>query len=82
MSETDAIAAECHAIRGLLDAFLSGELAAESEAVVREHLATCEDCRRLHADMRRVRDKLRRAVRSDVAPDALRDSILRKIRGE
>jgi anti-sigma factor (TIGR02949 family) len=82
MSEIDAIAAECRAIRGLLDAYLSGELTEESGFAVRTHLATCDECARLHEGMGRVRAKLREAVRSDVAPDSLKDSILKRIRGE
>jgi mycothiol system anti-sigma-R factor len=82
MREAEGVAFECREVRGRLDAFVSGELAPVACRSVRAHLDECGDCDRLHRDMRRVRDRLRRAVHGDEAPDALREAVLRRLRGE
>jgi hypothetical protein len=82
MGETEGVAIECRGVRPLLDALLSGELAVDTGMLAYAHLAACDDCARLFDDMSRIRAKLKRAVRADAPADSLRESILRRIRGE
>lgn len=44
---------DCRQIRGLLPAYLDGELAQATRTEIEEHLATCPECRRIANDYRR-----------------------------
>lgn len=82
MSEAEGIGFGCREIRGRLDAYVSRELDPVSDRRVRDHLDVCPTCSRLCEDIERVRGVLRRAVHHDATPDSLRESILRRIRGD
>lgn len=51
--------APCAAIGDLLSGYVDQELTQQQEQRVRIHLDTCEACRRLHADLRNMKEQLR-----------------------
>ena len=71
---------QCRRIRRQLDAYLSNELLVETTSDVLRHLESCEACSRELAARTRVRDALRRAAVSQIAPEELRQSIRRQLR--
>lgn len=52
-------AAPCAAIGDLLSGYVDQELTQQQAQRVRIHLDTCEACRRLHADLRNMKEQLR-----------------------
>ena len=72
---------QCARIRRQLDAYLSNELLVETTSEVFRHLESCEACSRELEARTRMRDALRRAAASQPAPEELRQSIQRQIRG-
>src|SRR5208337_166870 len=71
---------QCARVRRHLDAYLSNELLVETTSEVLRHLESCEACSRELEARTCVRDALRRAAASQVAPEELRQSIQRQIR--
>ena len=71
---------QCERIRRHLDAYLSNELLVETTSEILRHLETCEGCRLELETRARVRDLVRRAATSLVAPEELRLSIQRQLR--
>lgn len=51
--------APCAAIGDLLSGYVDQELTQQQAQRVRIHLDTCEACRRLHADLRNMKEQLR-----------------------
>ncbi|HEY0961688.1 MAG TPA: zf-HC2 domain-containing protein [Pseudomonadales bacterium] len=51
--------APCAAIGDLLSGYVDQELTQQQAQRVRVHLDTCEACRRLHADLRNMKEQLR-----------------------
>jgi len=60
-----------HEKNELISAYLDGELAAEEESAVREHLASCPDCREEHASLRAAKSWLARAPRRAMPPELM-----------
>ncbi len=71
----------CAVVQSRLDAYLDGELGGEAENVIR-HLEFCVGCSEIADAISHAKKLLRRAVRSEVAPDALREQIQKQIRAE
>jgi anti-sigma factor (TIGR02949 family) len=72
--------AVCKRIRPQLDHYLSNELSVETNHEVMKHLEACPACsQELEARMR-VKNLLRRAVQSEIAPPALQQRIEGRIR--
>jgi anti-sigma factor (TIGR02949 family) len=71
---------QCARIRRHLDAYLSNELLVETTSEVLRHLEGCEACSRELAARTQVRDALRRAAASQIAPEELRQSIQCQLR--
>jgi anti-sigma factor (TIGR02949 family) len=71
---------QCERIRRHLDAYLSNELLVETTSDVLRHLESCEACSRELEVRSRVREALRRAVASQIPPEALRQSIQRRLK--
>ena len=71
---------QCERVRRHLDAYLSNELLVETISEILRHLQTCEACARELGTRARVRDLLRRAVASQLPPEALRLTIQRRLR--
>jgi anti-sigma factor (TIGR02949 family) len=71
---------QCERIRRHLDAYLSNELLVETTSDVLRHLESCEACSRELEIRTRVRDALRRVALSQIPPEELRQSILRRLR--
>lgn len=69
----------CVKVRGLLDSYVAGE-AGETRTEVRRHLDTCGACNALVSERERLRALLRRAVRSEPAPEGLRLKVQELIR--
>lgn len=65
----------CDEIRPRLDAYLDGELAERERALLRDHLAGCEDCGPEAAALERLRAGIRRSAPVYRAPAALRSQI-------
>jgi anti-sigma factor (TIGR02949 family) len=65
----------CGNVRRGLDAHLSGELNAAAARETRAHLEGCATCAALLEERQRVRELLRRAVRSVQAPPHLAGAI-------
>jgi len=70
---------QCSRVRRYLDAYLSNELLVETTSDVLRHLESCEACSRELQARTRVRDALRKAVASQIAPEELRQSIHRRL---
>ncbi|MDY6981922.1 MAG: zf-HC2 domain-containing protein [Pseudomonadota bacterium] len=58
-STTTPGSAPCAAIGDLLSGYVDQELTQQQAQRVRVHLDTCEACRRLHADLRNMKEQLR-----------------------
>lgn len=58
-STTKPGTAPCAAIGELLSGYVDQELTQQQAQRVRIHLETCEACRRLHADLRNMKEQLR-----------------------
>ena len=71
---------QCKKIRSYLDSYLNDELLVETNHEVLRHLENCADCARALEDRTRVKSLLQKAVRSNVAPAALRERITQDIR--
>ena len=59
---------QCETIQRYLDSYLSDELLVETNHEVLQHLETCPSCSQTLESRRKVRDGLRRAVRSESLP--------------
>ncbi|MBC8144213.1 MAG: zf-HC2 domain-containing protein, partial [bacterium] len=77
MSERDPHSVESGHVFELLDRALSDELDAADRAIVDAHIVVCASCAHELDELRRVRDALRRAERSETLPDGLADAIRR-----
>ena len=75
MSSIDRHSDACERTLVRLDQYLSGELDAPTEATVSAHIASCASCANELVQMRSVRDALRAADRSVVAPQGLAQAI-------
>jgi len=80
MNDLNFDSKQCERIRRHLDAYLSNELMVETTSEVLRHLESCEACSREMEARTRLRDALRRAVSTQVAPEELRQSIHRRLR--
>jgi mycothiol system anti-sigma-R factor len=72
----------CEEVRPRLDAYLDGELAAEEQVQLREHLAGCGDCGPEVAVLERLREGIRQSAPIYRAPEALRSRIRFALRRE
>jgi anti-sigma factor RsiW len=72
----------CEDARPLLDAYVDAELPAAESAALREHLARCPQCRPEAAALERLRDEIRHAAPSYLAPPGLRAQIRAGLRRE
>ncbi len=63
-----------------MDDFLDRELSAAEVALVREHLAVCEECAHEYAFERSVLDSLRDRLRRVAVPSALVQRVLSRLR--
>lgn len=73
----------CEVVQNRLDAYLDDELADRiAGANIARHLESCPDCRESAESILIGKKLLRRAARNDIARDALREKIQKKIRGE
>jgi anti-sigma factor (TIGR02949 family) len=70
---------QCARIRRHFDAYLSNELLVETMTDILRHLEGCAECTRELEARTRLRDALRKAAASQVAPEALRLSIHRHL---
>ena len=59
MTNTNGDKRQCAAIGDLLSGLLDGELTQQQAQRVQNHLDTCADCKRLHADLRNMKEQLR-----------------------
>ena len=66
----------------MLDAHMDEELDVATAAEVASHLAVCPPCAAAHAERVALRTSIRAAGLRDVAPDGLRESIVRAVREE
>ncbi len=64
-------AGSCEKVRRHLDSYVSGELLVETTQEVLHHLESCGACRAMHDERVLVRNGVRRAVRSQEAPEDL-----------
>ena len=72
---------QCKRIQTYLDSYLNNELMVETNHEVLRHLETCEACSRSLEDRARLKAQLKRAVIQEYAPAALRERIVRDLRG-
>lgn len=63
---------DCAKTRTLLDAFVDGELRADDDATVRDHVTTCSECRQLDRSLRQLLATIARSDPHVVAPRRLR----------
>src|SRR4051794_7386925 len=71
----------CTDIRGLLSAYIDGETTPEEHRNVEEHLATCQDCRRVLAEYRAIGGGMR-ALSVPLPPAGLRRDVWRAIEAQ
>jgi len=74
----------CNRIRSYLDSYLNNELLVETNHEVLKHIEACAACSQSLEDRVRIKSQLKRAVKKDHAPVALRERIssdLRRRRG-
>lgn len=64
-----------HDAAATLDAYLDGELPAETRWAVAEHVSECPDCQRYAADRARLREMVREHAASVEAPEGLHDRL-------
>jgi len=69
----------CEKAKAELEEYLHNELCREDAADVREHLASCEDCRSEHLVGRTLTEVMQRACKES-APEDLRDMVLLRLR--
>jgi len=60
--------------------YLDGELAAESHAVIKQHLDDCSPCLRKYGLEQDVKALVARCCGNDHAPDTLREKVLARLR--
>jgi anti-sigma factor RsiW len=65
----------CALCRELLDAYVDGELPLDDEATVREHIASCADCAREHAQIVALSRRIGESLVKYPAPDVLKARI-------
>lgn len=82
MSTLNPTEPACVKVRSLLDSYAGGGRDAAGAGEVRRHLEDCAACAALAAERERVRALVRRAVRSEPAPEALRAKVRELIRGD
>lgn len=70
----------CEQVQSRLDAYSGGELSAAINDEIGSHLEHCADCTEALEERARAKNYLQRAVRSETAPDALRQKIQNRIR--
>ena len=73
---------KCAEIHPNLPAFVLGGLEPEEAAEVKDHLASCSDCRRELEELRKVNRALEAAPPPANPPSHLKDEILSKVRAE
>jgi mycothiol system anti-sigma-R factor len=73
---------QCEEVRPRLDPYLDGELAEAERAVLRDHLASCDDCGPEAAALQRLRDGIRQSAPDYLAPAELRSRIRFALRRE
>ena len=75
---------DCEKAKANLYELLRGELCAEESAPIREHLASCPECRDEESVCIRLTEVVRRACEeerdSNCPPAELRDAILQRLR--
>jgi mycothiol system anti-sigma-R factor len=69
----------CEKAKAELEEYLHNELCTEDAVDIREHLATCDDCRTEHLVGRTLTDVVQRACKES-APEDLRDLVLLRLR--
>lgn len=79
LSPLELPAWRCDQVRSRLAEFLDGELPADLDTVVREHLAICPPCVREVTRERRFRAALARAAHPEPAPESLRERLRRTL---
>jgi anti-sigma factor (TIGR02949 family) len=71
----------CEKSRGLMDAYLSNELSAESTLEVAGHLKHCSGCASDYGARKEIKAALKKAVnRQETCPADLQQKILRELR--
>lgn len=70
----------CERVRSYLDAHLDGEVSDAADDAIASHLEVCAACAGAFEAHARIKNHLRRAVRSETAPAALRVKIRNQIR--
>ncbi len=71
----DSTEGGCRVARSLIDPYTSGELGLKERAQVLRHLDACRPCSREFEEATRLRRLVGRAVRSEAAPERLRQNI-------
>lgn len=59
MTNTNSNTQQCTAIGELLSGYLDGELTQQQSQRVRIHIDTCAHCKRLHADLKSMKEQMR-----------------------
>lgn len=80
MSRLNPTENDCVKVRSLLDSYAAGEHSEELE--VRAHLEGCRACKAAATERERLRALVRRAVRSEPAPEGLRARIQELMRAD
>jgi len=71
---------DCRDLRETISAFVDGEIPAEEAERVREHIASCPECRAVEARMRSLGDGVRQ-LRPPV-PDGFRNAVFARLESE
>ncbi|MFD2758483.1 zf-HC2 domain-containing protein [Gulosibacter faecalis] len=72
----------CDKARQELEEYLRNEICSMDRDVIKEHLATCEDCSGEAHVNQMITQVVRRSCNEDVAPADLRDRVLASLRGD
>jgi anti-sigma factor (TIGR02949 family) len=72
----------CEAMRGLVSAYLDGELVGEDLVAFEAHLAACAECRRLVEEERAVVAAVRSSLPLYAAPESLRERVEGLLEGQ
>jgi anti-sigma factor RsiW len=59
MTNTTSNTQQCNTIGDLLSGYLDGELTQQQSQRVRIHIETCAHCKRLHADLKSMKEQMR-----------------------
>lgn len=82
MSTSNPTETACARVRRLLDSYVGGGHGDACGREVRTHLEDCAACDALARERERLRALVRRAVRSEPAPESLRAKVRELIRGD